>query len=342
MDVKDFDYKLPEESIAQRPPTKRGTTRLLVLQKKTGKVVHSHYSSLDRYLRPGDLVVLNDTKVIKARLNVKNAAGKPRELFLLEKHGTDEQKSDRLCLYKGKIGKGEVLTVGADALEVIDVFPGGMLKIRGTRPLLELANEVGEVPLPPYMKRSATPEDTKRYQTVFAKKHGSVAAPTASLNFTPELVSKLQSKGIKIAYLTLHVGLGTFLPIRTDNIEDHKMHSEYFDIPADTAALIRATRQNGGSIVAIGTTVARTLEYAAKDILSPGSNDIRGEADIFIYPGYKFRLIDVLLTNFHAPRSTVLMLTAALAGWDNLKPAYVEAVAKKYEFLSYGDSMLII
>ncbi|MCW1907763.1 MAG: tRNA preQ1(34) S-adenosylmethionine ribosyltransferase-isomerase QueA, partial [Candidatus Saccharibacteria bacterium] len=206
--------------------------------------------------------------------------------------------------------------------------------------LLELAEQTGKVPLPPYMHREATKEDAERYQTVFAHTPGSVAAPTASLNFTDELRQKLEAKGVIVTYLTLHVGLGTFMPIRTDNIEDHEMHSEYFEIPDATVSAINTARKAGHQITAIGTTVARTLEFAAADIIA-GKSAISGEANIFIYPGYSFKLVNCLLTNFHASKSTVLMLTAAFAGWDNLHAAYRTAIQEKYAFLSYGDSMLI-
>jgi S-adenosylmethionine:tRNA ribosyltransferase-isomerase len=335
MRLSDFDYQLPDERIAQFPPEIRGQTRLLVLDKQTGVLEHRRYLDLADYLLAGDVVVLNNTKVIKARLIVTNAKGQPRELLLIESHGQQDPHK-RQAIYRGKLQKSEVLKVSTTEIKVEEVLDGGLAEISSPANLLELANKYGNVPLPPYMKRQATKEDQKRYQTVFAKAAGSVAAPTASLNFTPELAKKLQAKGVKIAYLTLHVGLGTFLPIRTDEVEEHTMHSEYFEIPAETVEAIKGAKR----VCAVGTTVARTLEYSADKILKT-TEAISGEADIFMYPGYQFKMVDVLLTNFHAPRSTVLMLTAAFAGWENLQKAYQEALSKDYDFLSYGDSMLI-
>lgn len=341
MKVSDFTYELPEELIALHPPTVRGASRLLICDREGGKLDHTKYSELADYLNPGDVLVLNDTKVIKARLLAKNSNNQVRELLLLEDHHTIDQFT-RKVLYRGKIHEGEVLNVSNNDVSVVQILDGGIAIISSATPLLELAEHVGSVPLPPYMHREATNEDTERYQTVFAKEPGSVAAPTASLNFTPELEQKLRDKGIHIAYLTLHVGLGTFLPIRTDDIETHNMHSEYFEIPKETIKIIQKSRLNSSRIVALGTTVARTMEFAQQQILHEKPEDISGEANIFIYPGYDFKVIDSLLTNFHAPKSTVLMLTAAFAGWDNLEHAYSEAIKDKYSFLSYGDSMLII
>lgn len=340
MKVSDFNYELPEELIAQHPPKERGSSRLLVLDKQTGGVNHKHYSDLADYVEPGDLVILNNTKVIKARLIATNTKGQARELLLLEDHhNTDFTR--RKALYRGKLSEGEELDVKGTKIKIEALLGDGIAKISCAKNLLDLAEHEGSVPLPPYMKREATPEDTERYQTVFAHEPGSVAAPTASLNFTHELERKLKTNGVQIEYLTLHVGLGTFLPIRTDEIEGHQMHSEYFEIPASTVVAIQKAKQTGNKIFAIGTTVARTLEYAHQQILS-GQKSVSGEADIFLYPGYEFKAVDALLTNFHAPKTTVLMLAAAFAGWNNLHVAYREAIKEKYAFLSYGDSMLIL
>lgn len=341
MRVSDYTYELPEELIAQFPPEERGSTRLLVLDSKTGSIEHRHYQDMSDYLEAGDVVVLNNTRVIKARLQATTASGKPRELLLLEDHHNTDFKQ-RKALYKGKIRQGDILTVRGTAVMVESILGDGIARIRSDVNLLELAEHEGSVPLPPYMHRDATPEDINRYQTVFAKEPGSVAAPTASLNFTKELEQKLTQKGVHIAYLTLHVGLGTFLPIRSDDVEGHTMHSEYFEIPEETVKILQNARNDRGKIVAIGTTVARTLEYAADRILEQDARQLTGEANIFIYPGYKFKVVDILLTNFHAPKSTVLMLAAAKAGWKNLEQSYQEAMREKYAFLSYGDSMLII
>jgi S-adenosylmethionine:tRNA ribosyltransferase-isomerase len=341
MRVSDYTYELPEELIAKFPPKERGTSRLLVLDSQTGSIKHRDYQDFSEYVQAGDVVVLNNTKVIKARLLATNARRQPRELLLLEDHhNTDFTR--RKVLYRGKLRPGEVLTVHNTSVHVDNVQGGGIAEISSDTNLLDLAEHEGSVPLPPYMHRNATPEDIQRYQTVFAKEPGSVAAPTASLNFTNKLEHKLIQKGASIAYLTLHVGLGTFLPIRSDEIEAHVMHSEYFEIPKSTVELLKNAKQNGRKIFAIGTTVARTLEFAARDILKESAHDISGEANIFIYPGYEFKLVDALLTNFHAPKSTVLMLAAAKAGWGNLEHAYKEAIKERYAFLSYGDSMLIL
>ncbi len=340
MKVSDFTYDLPPERIAQFPPKVRGTSRLLVLDRLTGIVDHRNYSDLAELINPGDVLVLNNTKVIKARLVAKNTNGQLRELLLLEDHHTLDTYS-RKVLYRGKIRIGEQLVVAGSTVTVEEVLDGGIARISSKTPLLELAEYAGSVPLPPYMHRDATKEDIERYQTVFAVEPGSVAAPTASLNFTKELEHKLRQNGVHIAYLTLHVGLGTFLPIRTDNIEQHDMHSEYFEVPKETIEIIHKVKLNGGRVVALGTTVARTLEFAHHQILHREPEDISGEANIFIYPGYEFQLIDALLTNFHAPKSTVLMLVAAFAGWNYLLTAYERAIEKEYDFLSYGDSMLV-
>ena len=341
MKLSDFDYKFPEQLIAKHPPGVRGTSRLLVLDRQSGKATHRTYPDFADYVQPGDVVVLNDTKVIKARLIATNAQGNPRELLLIEKHAGNNDWHQHQALYRGNIAEGEVLKVGDATVQIERIESEGVALIKSSQDLFELAEKLGSVPLPPYMKRSATAEDTERYQTVFARQAGSVAAPTASLNFTDKLEQKLRAKGAKIAYLTLHVGLGTFLPIRTDDIESWHMHSEYFEIPAETVQVIQAAKAAGKRIFAVGTTVTRSLEFAADDIKA-SNNSLSGEVNIFIYPGYDFKIVDALLTNFHAPKSTVLMLAAAFAGWENLKRAYDEAVAEHYAFLSYGDSMLVL
>jgi S-adenosylmethionine:tRNA ribosyltransferase-isomerase len=340
MRVSDFNYNLPEKLIAQHPPQVRGDSRLLVVNRTHSTLSNLSYKDFTAYVQPGDIVVLNDTKVIRARLNVSDSKGRLRELLLLEDHhNTDLTK--RQCLYRGKLKAGEKLSIESIQLKVEKILGDGIAEIAAPVSLLALADKVGSVPLPPYMHRSATKEDVVRYQTVFAEKPGSVAAPTASLNLTQDMIDKIVAKNATIAYLTLHVGLGTFLPIRSDEVEQHQMHSEYFEIPPKTADAIQAAKRNGKRTFAVGTTVARTLEYCADQILSEKSGPLSGEADIFIYPGYNFRIVDALLTNFHAPKTTVLMLAAAFAGWDLLKRSYEEAVSEEYAFLSYGDSMLI-
>lgn len=329
--VSDYNYDLPEERIAKFPPEERGSTRLLVLDRNTGAIQDSHYRDLADFLNPGDVLILNDTRVMQSRLFCHLPDGRKRELVVLEKHGNEPQR----VMYRGKLHDGDVLEVENQKITIIKILGNGIAEVLSEIPLADLAEKYGTVPLPPYLHRDAEESDKKRYQTVWAKEMGSAAAPTASLNMTEELLEKLKQKGVIIKYLTLHVGLGTFLPIRTDEVEGHKMHSEWFHIPEDTITAIKEVKNQNHRVVALGTTVARTLEYYGK------TGKTEGEDDIFIYPGFKFTVIDALLTNFHAPKSTVLMLASAFAGWDHLKNAYVHAVDEKYNFLSYGDSMLI-
>ena len=325
--VSDFNYDLPEERIAKFPPKERGTTKLLVLNRKTGATKDSYYRNLDEYLNPGDVLVLNDTRVMQSRLFCTLPDGRKRELVVLEKHGDEPQR----VMYRGKLHDADELFVHDNKIVINRILGNGIAEVESDIPLVELAEKYGTVPLPPYLHRDATEDDKKRYQTVWAKNMGSAAAPTASLNMTEDLLNRLKQKGVIIKYLTLHVGLGTFLPMRTDNVEDHHMHSEWFNIPEDTLDAIKKANR----VVAVGTTVARTLEYYAK------TGKTHGEDDIFIYPGFEFQIVDALVTNFHAPKSTVLMLASAFAGWDHLHAAYDHAVKENYNFLSYGDSMLI-
>lgn len=358
MQLSDFTYNLPKDAIAQQPPTKRGEARLLVLKKDSGRMHDNNYADVVNYLEAGDVVVLNDTKVIKARLFAQDDGGEEFELVLLERHGKTQDRHHHKVLYRGKLQAGMELYVGDHILKVIEIQTGGIAHIESEYDLDILAEQCGNVPLPPYMRRAATKKDVARYQTEFAKAQGSVAAPTASLNMTLELIEQIKAKGVIVCYLTLHVGLGTFLPIRVDDLEKHTMHSEYFEIGAKTVAAIAQAKSKGKKVMAVGTTVARTLEYCSDQILRAAKQgtqslprtrygddrqeSLDGEADIFIYPGYEFRIVDKLLTNFHAPGSTVLMLAAAFAGWDNLVHAYDHALNNHYQFLSYGDSMLIV
>ncbi len=339
INVQAFDYNLPEERIAKFPPKMRGSTRLIQLNRETGKITHGFYSELDQALQPGDLVLLNNSKVIKARLYAQKPTGANVELLLLEKHGADQD----VVMYGGKLKKGQALLVQDERILVEEILGNGLARISSEKPLLEILEQYGNMPIPPYLNRKAVEEDVHRYQTVFASEQGSVAAPTASLNFTDELLERLQQKGIRVGYLTLHVGLGTFMPIRAEHLEDHTMHREFYHIPKETVELIQATKKEGRRLLAVGTTVTRALEHAgAEVILNVSPENIINEADIFIYPGYEFKVVDMLLTNFHAPRSTVLMLAAAFASWDLLKKGYEEALEKNYKFLSYGDSMLVV
>ncbi len=325
--VSDFNYDLPEERIAKFPPEERGASRLLVLNRKTGEIQDSWYRNLDDFLQAGDVLILNDTRVMQSRLFCTLPDGRKRELVVLEKHGDEPQR----VMYRGKLHDGDTLTVADAKITIKKVLDGGIAEVESAAELSELAEKYGTVPLPPYLHRDATDDDKKRYQTVWAKNMGSAAAPTASLNMTDDLLERLRKKGVQICYLTLHVGLGTFLPIRTEEVEGHKMHSEWFSIPVETLDAIK----NASRVVALGTTVARTLEYYAR------TGKTEGEDDIFIYPGFEFKIVDALITNYHAPKSTVLMLASAFAGWENLKQAYEHAIDEKYNFLSYGDSMLI-
>ncbi|MBQ2638375.1 tRNA preQ1(34) S-adenosylmethionine ribosyltransferase-isomerase QueA [Candidatus Saccharibacteria bacterium] len=353
--VSDFDYELPEERIAKFPPKERGSTRLCVLRRETGEILDAYYRELDEFLEAGDVVILNDTRVMQSRLFCELMDGRPRELVVLEKHGGEPQR----VMYRGKLHEGDELRVlKADfsgkenssakrveelkrlektdyVVKITTILGNGLAEVEAAEDLGELTERFGSVPLPPYLHRDASEADKERYQTVWAKQMGSAAAPTASLNMTEELIERLKAKGVKVCYLTLHVGLGTFLPIRTDEVEAHKMHSEWFRIPEETLEEIERAKASGGRVVAVGTTVARTLEFWAK------TGEVSGEDDIFIYPGFEFKVVDCLLTNFHAPKSTVLMLASAFAGWGKLKAAYEHCVAEKYNFLSYGDSMLI-
>jgi len=342
MKLSDYSYDLPEVLIADMPPTMRGASRLMVVHKQSGKLEDRKYGDVIDYLSAGDVLVLNDTRVIKARLEAVKANGAVRELIVLEKHGHDADWHLHRVMYRGRLSDGDELRVGEARITVVKVLGDGIAEVKSSQDLLDLTEQHGAVPLPPYMHRDATPLDVERYQTVWAKEKGSVAAPTASLNMTDEILDALRAKGVQVVYLTLHVGLGTFMPIRTDTIEEHHMHQEYFEIPAGTIAAIQTAKAAGKRVVALGTTVTRTLEYAHEAVLHHAPHDLSGEADIFIYPGYTFQVIDGLLTNYHAPKSTVLMLTAAFAGWDTLKKAYEHAVAERYHFLSYGDSMLIL
>jgi S-adenosylmethionine:tRNA ribosyltransferase-isomerase len=339
MKVSDFDYTLPEERIAIYPPAERGSTRLIVLDRAAGTITHSTYASLHEWLRSGDLLVLNNSKVIQARLIARKPTGARIELMLLEKHEGEQN----LALYRGRLRVGDRLLAEGAELTVEALPSDGIARLScATVRLTDLFEAHGSVPIPPYLRRDAEELDRERYQTVFAELPGSVAAPTASLNLTDELLDKVRAKGVDVAHVTLHVGLGTFLPIRSESFEEHVMHREFYRIPEASARKIGEAKASGRRVVAVGTTVTRALEHAAPKLLDGGfTQEVSGEADIFIYPGYQFRIIGALLTNFHAPRSTVLMLTAAFAGTGLLQRAYREALDNNYRFLSYGDSMFI-
>lgn len=340
MQLEDFDYNLPDELIAQVPLEKRDTSRLMVLDKNTGEIEHKHFTNILDYMEEGDTLVLNDTKVLPARLiGTKEETNAVIEILLLK----DIQDDTWECLTRPakRIHVGNVISFGNGELKAKCIFEGedGIRKYELIYDgiLLEILEKLGTMPLPPYIHEKL--EDQSRYQTVYAKNIGSSAAPTAGLHFTKELLDRVKEKGINIAYVTLHVGLGTFRPVQEDNILDHKMHTEYYEMSKETAELLINTRKNHKKIIAVGTTSVRTLET----IMSKYGEfkECSGNTDIFIYPGYQFKGIDYLITNFHLPKSTLIMLVSALAGREKILNAYNEAVREKYRFFSFGDSMLI-
>ena len=339
MKTSDFIYDLPEELIAQTPMERRDASRLLVLDKNTGEMEHRHFYDLPSYLRPGDCLVLNDSRVIPARLFGTRPTGGATELVLL-KELTDDRWE---CLARPgkKLRPGTEITFGDGELTgvVEEVLEDGnrIIRFRYEGIFLEILDRLGNMPLPPYIK--AQLEDPERYQTVYAREPGSAAAPTAGLHFTKELLEEIEAMGVFVRFVTLHVGLGTFRPVKAENIEDHDMHSEYCTIPPETAETVNTVRKNGGRIIAVGTTSCRTLESFARPdgILEPSA----GWTNIFIYPGYKFKCIDALVTNFHLPGSTLVMLVSALAGREHILNAYRCAVEERYRFFSFGDAMFI-
>lgn len=340
MDVKDFDYYLPEELIAQDPLEDRSSSRLMVLDKKTGEIQHKIFKDILDYLKPGDCLVLNNTKVIPARLfGVKEGTQAKIEILLLKRKENDIWET---LVKPGKKAKPGTKIIFGDGLlvgEVIDVVEDGNRLIQFSYEGIfeEILDQLGQMPLPPYITH--TLKDKNRYQTVYAKYDGSAAAPTAGLHFTKELLEKVKAKGIDIAEVTLHVGLGTFRPVKVENVLDHHMHSEFYMVSAEAAEKINATKDRGGRIISVGTTSTRTLESAVDE--NGRLKECSGWTEIFIYPGYKFKLIDCLITNFHLPQSTLVMLVSALAGREHVLAAYEEAVKEKYRFFSFGDAMFI-
>ena len=340
MKTDDFDFYLPEGLIAQTPLEKRDASRLLVLDKKTGDVSHRHFTDVIDYIEKGDTLVLNDTKVMPARLyGIKEETGAVIEVLLLKDEGNNIWE----CLTRPakRIKEGTIVSFGEGKLKAVctEVLDEGIRKFKLDYKgiLYEILDELGEMPLPPYIHEKL--KDKDRYQTVYAKNVGSAAAPTAGLHFTKELLDKIKAKGVNIAYITLHVGLGTFRPVNVEDVTKHKMHSEYYVMSKEVANLLNETRKSGHKIIAVGTTSTRTLETIAS--LYGKFRECSGWTDIFIYPGYEFKGIDYLITNFHLPKSTLVMLVSALAGKDNIMKAYAEAVKEKYRFFSFGDSMLI-
>ncbi len=341
MYTKDFDYYLPEELIAQTPIEKRDDSRLMILDKESGEIEHRHFKDIIDYLNPGDVLVLNDTKVIPARLiGTKEATGAVIELLLLKDTGNDIWE----CLSKPakRLKKDTIISFGNGELkaQVIEKKEEGICRVQliYNGILLEILEKLGTMPLPPYIHEKL--KDQSRYQTVYAKNIGSAAAPTAGLHFTHELLKKIADKGIIVTYVTLHVGLGTFRPVEVDNILEHHMHSEYYVMDKTTADILNKAKSEGRRIIAVGTTSTRVLETIASNNNSKFVA-CSGNTDIFIYPGYKFKAIDCLITNFHLPKSTLIMLVSALAGKENILHAYNTAVASKYRFFSFGDAMFI-
>ena len=344
MHINDFDYYLPEKQIAQHPADKRDESRLLVVDRKTGRLEHRHFYDIMEYLNPGDCLVMNNSKVIPARLfGTKEITGAKVEFLLIKRIKDD--------MWEAMVKPGKKLHVGDRVsfiedgslfAKIIEYSEGGtrIVRFEYEGDFHELLDRIGKIPLPPYIERESDEEDKERYQTVYCKEEGSVAAPTAGLHFTEELIAKLQQKGIRIAYVTLHVGIGTFRPVKSEIIEEHKMHFEEYEIDEENAAIINETKKAGGRIISVGTTSTRTLESASSDNGTVMAG--RGDTNIFIYPGYRFKVIDSLITNFHLPKSTLLMLVSALYNRENILAVYNEAVEQNYRFFNYGDAMLIL
>ncbi|MBQ8189967.1 MAG: tRNA preQ1(34) S-adenosylmethionine ribosyltransferase-isomerase QueA [Lachnospiraceae bacterium] len=337
----DFYYDLPEELIAQDPLLDRSSSRLLKLNKETGKTEHHSFKDVKQFLRAGDTLVLNNTKVIPARLiGHKEDTGAAIEVLLLKRKENDQWETLVKPGKKARPGAKIVFGDGLLQAEVLDIMEEGNRLIQFTYEGIfeEVLDQLGEMPLPPYITHKL--QDKNRYQTVYAKYEGSAAAPTAGLHFTPELLAEIEAMGVNLAYVTLHVGLGTFRPVKEDNVLNHHMHSEFYQVTKESADIINATKKNGGRVICVGTTSCRTIESAADEngLVQPGSDN----TEIFIYPGYQFKVLDGLITNFHLPESTLIMLVSALAGREPVLAAYEEAVVEKYRFFSFGDAMIIL
>ncbi|GAA0780720.1 tRNA preQ1(34) S-adenosylmethionine ribosyltransferase-isomerase QueA [Hathewaya limosa] len=340
MKVKDFYFDLPEELIAQHPAEKRDHSRLLVLDRKTGSIEHKIFRDILDYLNPGDCLVLNNTRVLPARLigHKEDTMGKMEFLLLkridknkwetLVKPGKRAKIGSKFVFGNGEL-RAEVKDIGEDGSRIVEFQYEGIFE--------EVLDKLGEMPLPPYITEKL--EEKERYQTVYSKEPGSAAAPTAGLHFTEELLSEIKAKGINVAFVTLHVGLGTFRPVKAETIEEHHMHSEYYTMSKETAEIINKTKENGNRVIGVGTTSCRTIESIADE--NGKVRECSGWTEIFIFPGYKFKVLDALITNFHLPESTLIMLVSALAGQENIMNAYKTAVEDKYRFFSFGDAMFI-
>lgn len=341
MQLSDFDFYLPEELIAQEPIKERDLSRLMVVHKNSPQLEHKIFRDITEYLQPGDMLVMNESKVLPARIfGTRVATGAKIEVLLLRQIG--ENQWEVLVKPGKKARKGDILKFGKGDMEgkIIDhtEVGGRIIEFSNREPFLQVLERIGTMPLPPYIKKPL--EDQQRYQTVYARQEGSAAAPTAGLHFTQELLENIKAKGVAIQKVTLHVGLGTFRPVQVEDITQHVMHQEYFEISQQSAEEINRVKQKGGRVVAVGTTSVRCLESSSNEqgVVMPGS----GLTDIFIYPGYNFKVIDALITNFHLPKSTLLMLVSTLAGKEKILAAYDQAVKERYRFFSFGDAMLII
>lgn len=340
MKKSDFYYDLPEELIAQTPLEQRDSSRLLVLDRKSGEVMHSNFFNLLDYLMPGDLLVMNNSRVIPARIfGTRKDTGASVEFLLLKQIENNKWETLVKPGKKAKIGtEFDFSGIMSGIIEDIGLEGIRIIRFESKENIYTALDKIGQMPLPPYIKEHL--KDNERYQTVYSNPIGSAAAPTAGLHFTNELLEKIREKGVNTAYVTLHVGLGTFRPVKEDEITDHIMHSEHYELPKETVELINETKKNGGRVIAVGTTTTRTLESVARDKgeLIP----CEGWTDIFIYPPYEFKVLDGLITNFHLPESTLVMLVSAFAGYENTMSAYNQAVKERYRFFSFGDSMMII
>ena len=341
MNTSDFYYELPDELIAQTPIEPRDSSRLLVLGRNSGEIEHKHFYDIIDYLNEGDCLVVNDSRVIPARIyGVKAETGARVEFLLLKQ--VSGNKWETLCKPGKKAKEGTKFTFGDGIMnaEVVEVKEDGnrIVDFKCDENFFSALDKIGQMPLPPYITEKL--EDQERYQTVYSNELGSAAAPTAGLHFTNELMDKIRAKGVKIAYVTLHVGLGTFRPVKVEDVTKHKMHSEHYEVPEETARIIKETKNSGKRVISVGTTSCRTLESVATQYGEIKACD--GWTDIFIYPGYEFKVLDGLITNFHLPESTLIMLVSAFAGYDNIMNAYKVAVSEKYRFFSFGDAMAIL